>query len=309
MRSLLPLMLVLLAFAAPARADDQALQEARQLFGKGQQLYRQGHFARALEQFQQAANHARRPSITLNMAQCHRNLEHHKKAIFLYRLYLSEWARAHPDRAAPFTAEVQTHIKRLQAKLEAARRKSPPVAPRPKVGLIKVQGITVARAQVLVNDAPRAVSPVRRPIKVEPGQHEVRVEAAGHHSWRRTVTVKPGQSVALAVRLRPITTRRRSTAWLVATVAGLALAAGAETVGLYYNLRANDHFNNTEPYFEARDISVAGHVVAGSLVALSTVSLVLYLRSGRQEPASSPSLSAAVIPAAGGVTGSLGFQF
>ena len=51
---------------------------------------------------------------------------------------------------------------------------------------------------------------------------------------------------------------------------------------------------------------MAGHVVAGSLAALSVVSLVLYLRSERWE---TPPVRGTVVPLQGGLAAGLGWTF
>ncbi len=73
-----------------AQADD-ARTRARAAFVQGQTLYRQGKFGAALIAFQEAARHIKHPSVTINMAQCHRNMRRHKKALFFYKLYLTQW--------------------------------------------------------------------------------------------------------------------------------------------------------------------------------------------------------------------------
>jgi len=109
------LMLLLASTAALADHPSSSKVKARASFIQGQTLYRQGSFAQALAAFAEAARHIKHPSITINMAQCHRNLGNASKAIFFYRLYLSQWKRPYPARLVPHEREVHRHVLRLEA--------------------------------------------------------------------------------------------------------------------------------------------------------------------------------------------------
>ncbi len=297
-------LLVVLTLVLPPAAALADKAKARASFIQGQTLYRQGKFQQALEAFREAARHTRHPSITVNMAQCHRNLNQPKKALFFYKLYLSQWKRQYPDKPVTYEAEVKVHIRKLSERIQREQARRLATSP---TGHIRVLGVMVGRAQILVDDAPRGVTPLARPIKVTAGKHVVRVEAEGFHPWRGKVTVKAGAEVPVQVELKPITVRRRSTGWLVATLGTLALAAGAEAVAIAYTLEANDYFEHTEPYHDTRDMAVAMHAVAGTLAAGGIAFLALYLTSGREVPVTTT--SAAVVPLPGGAAVCLGVRF
>ena len=70
----------------------QANEKAKALFIKGSTAYNTGDFKAALASFKEALKlDPKRLSIIFNVAQCHRQLGHSKKAIFFYKLYLSYW--------------------------------------------------------------------------------------------------------------------------------------------------------------------------------------------------------------------------
>ena len=81
------LLAVLMLLPSSAVADDR---KARALFKSGAMEYRLARFDKALGLFQEALKLAYRPRIILNIAQCHRQLRQHRKALFYYRLYLTE---------------------------------------------------------------------------------------------------------------------------------------------------------------------------------------------------------------------------
>lgn len=117
--------LVLLPLAA--RADDS---KARQLFKQGAMEYRLANFDNALRHFQEALKLAYRPKIILNIAQCHRQLQHRRKALFYYKLYLTEWRRQQPARPIKYEADVRRRIAVLEARLkQQPGQPRPPAAP------------------------------------------------------------------------------------------------------------------------------------------------------------------------------------
>ena len=295
LRLLAALVLVLTPAAASADQPSGSKAQARASFVKGQTLYRQGKFAQALAAFREATRQTKHPSITINMAQCHRNLGRAKEAIFFYRLYISQWRRTYPGRPVPHEGEVKEHIIKLEAAIKQKAATRPPTV---KPGLIMVSGALAERAQVLVDDAPRGVWPMTRPISVQPGLREVRVLAEGYFPWRETVQIRAGEKREVKVDLKRIPEPRRSRVWLVAWISTLALAGGMEALGIAYQVEANGQFSQTPDHLTARNISIAGHVTAGVLAAAAVTSFVLWLNSGKVE--APPGASGALVPTSGG---------
>ena len=122
--------------------DDPKLSQAKGLFRRGEIAYRLRQFQRALKHFEQALALVNRPSVILNVAQCHRQLGQPKAALFYYKLYRTEWARQNPNRASPYAAEVARRIAELERQLARPPTKKPPAKkppakkpPPPKTGL------------------------------------------------------------------------------------------------------------------------------------------------------------------------------
>jgi len=303
--------------AGPASMSlEEARQKARELFSLAETQYRLGRFEAALEGYEAALKYRHHTSIIFNIAQCHRQLGHLERAVFFYKLFLSDWEREKPGTRPPNVSEVKGHIARLteelkkkttleqKKKIEETREQLARL-PEAKKGLILVEGITVVGAQILVGGVLRGVSPISEPIMAEVGTVEVRVEAAGFLPWRREVIVRANAETILKVGLRAIP--RKSTLWLVSTLGALALAAGAEALAIIYYKKANEHYVDTDPFRSDRTIVIVGHTLAGTFAALSATSLVLYLVSGRikpEEPA-----RAAVVPLPGGAMTVGGFRF
>ncbi|HEV8322912.1 MAG TPA: hypothetical protein VG389_14965 [Myxococcota bacterium] len=99
------------AKAPAAGKDDADTKKAKEFFKKGKLYFDSGQFDKALEEYTHAYEAKPLPGFLLNIAQCHRNLEHFDESIFFYKKYLSEV----PD--SPYRADVEAVIKEMEAKV------------------------------------------------------------------------------------------------------------------------------------------------------------------------------------------------
>ena len=131
MRTLLLGALMLFLCTSWAHADDAADKvKARALFKQAETSYRLGKFKDALAGYEAALKAAHSPTIIFNIAQCHRQLGDPRKAIFSYKLFLSDWKRMKPGTNPPNKKEVDRYIAALKVQVveqekaeEEARRK------------------------------------------------------------------------------------------------------------------------------------------------------------------------------------------
>ena len=86
-------------------------------FKKGERIYQQGEFRKALSEYKKAHQAKAHPAFIFNVAQCHRQLGEYKKALFFYRLYLSEAPKS-PNRD-----EVPRRIEEMEQKVAELTRK------------------------------------------------------------------------------------------------------------------------------------------------------------------------------------------
>jgi tetratricopeptide (TPR) repeat protein len=103
----------LLLWGGAALADSK-VEQAKRLFEAAEVHYRLGEFRPAVDSYRAAMRLAPRPNILFNIAQCFRQLKDSEKALFYYRLYLSDWRRENPGKSPPFEREVKEHITRLE---------------------------------------------------------------------------------------------------------------------------------------------------------------------------------------------------
>jgi hypothetical protein len=137
------------------------------------------------------------------------------------------------------------------------------------------------RAEVFIDGERVAVGPPGAPLMVSPGDHLVKVAAAGFRPWSRALQVEARQQIEHVVRLAPLPAGR-STFWLVSGISAAVLALGAEGAAVAFTIKTNREYVTTDPYYRFRNAAIASHAVAGALAIAAGVSFYLYWRSGRK---------------------------
>jgi hypothetical protein len=169
------------AFAAPDEptASERAIEEARARFQKGVQLFREASYEGALAEFRRAYQLAPSYRILYNIAQVQFELHDHVEALKAFRQYLSEGgSEISTDRRAQVEADIQ--------KLEG------------RVAYVEV-ATNVDGAQVLIDDVPVGLSPMKGAVLVNSGPRRVAVSKAGYGATARNITVAGGDRVKVAI--------------------------------------------------------------------------------------------------------------
>lgn len=127
-RFVLALAMVFLPATALAQSSEARIEEARDHFIRGEELYEADDFAESLTEFEIAYDlmegHPNRGMVLYNTARCHDRLRQHAEALEDYRRSLVE---ASGD--APYRDDARLRIEELRAGLEAgddAREPDPP---------------------------------------------------------------------------------------------------------------------------------------------------------------------------------------
>lgn len=175
--------------AAPARAQQSgdggaeaaagsaaARVHAQELLQRGNDLFRAGDFAEALRAYGDA--HRAFPSAKLffNIARCEESLGQRPQAVESLHAFL----RQAPDADPLVRAEAEKRMADLVRVLAALD-----VAALPANAAIALDGRTVG------------LTPLDRPVWMEPGAHRVTVERAGKPLWVTTLEGSAGITVAL----------------------------------------------------------------------------------------------------------------
>jgi hypothetical protein len=163
------------AAGTPSKAD-----LAKKHFSQGEAFYQQGEFRKALAEYKKAHAHKAHPALIFNMAQCHRQLGEYTKALFFYRLFLSE---------SPQAANKEEVLRRIREMEEKAAQKAVLEKRKGKVSVITVPGGAHVHVDRFIG-APLAKTPAV--LKFTAGQHLVVVRKKGYKTVHRSVTVRPG---------------------------------------------------------------------------------------------------------------------
>jgi tetratricopeptide (TPR) repeat protein len=146
-------LVVSLALARPALAAesrDAKAAEARAEVAKATLHYKLGRFEEALAAYTRAYELFDAPALLFNIAQCHKNLRNHERAIFFFQGYLRE--ETDPKRRAL----AEDLLAKSRAELQRQRNEPPPPPPLP------VPQAPVAEEAPKV-EPPKLVLPARDP--------------------------------------------------------------------------------------------------------------------------------------------------
>jgi hypothetical protein len=182
--ALTPLVTSLDAVAVPDAAppsDSASVDEARQRFQKGVQLFKEYSFEAALAEFRKAYQLAPSYRVLYNVAQVHYELHNYVDALKAFRQYLNEGGA---DVPAERRAQVEADIRKLEG----------------RVGYLEVVA-NVDSGQVSVDDVPVGMLPMKSPILVNPGVRRVSVNKPGFGTSARNVTIAGGDHAKVEVEL------------------------------------------------------------------------------------------------------------
>lgn len=155
--------------------------QAKAEFEKAQLHYRLGRFEEALQSYSRAYELFRAPALLFNIGQCHKNLQHHERAIFFFEGYLREEANAEKRALA------QELIAASRAQLERERSEPPRIEPTPSAVAPPVEPRPVVAPPpppVAVTEAP--APPPAAPVLVtapETPEDQPADERPLHRTW------------------------------------------------------------------------------------------------------------------------------
>jgi hypothetical protein len=170
------------ALAAPdTPAPDSPVEEARQHFQKGVQLFKEWAYDAALAEFRRAYQIAPSYRVLYNIAQVYYELHNYVDALKAFRQYLSDGG-----------TEIQNE-RRVQVEAEIRKLEG-------RVGYIEVTS-NVEGAQLSVDEVPVGTLPLRTPILVNPGVRRVSATKTGYGMTARNVTIAGGDRAQVQLSL------------------------------------------------------------------------------------------------------------
>jgi hypothetical protein len=167
---------------APASAHAQDEAAARALFSDGRRLMKAGRYEDACAKFEAAKKLYTSSGLLLNLAACHEHLNRTASA-------WAEFGDAAFAASSSGRGSDEAEAKRRQAALE------------PKLTRVAIRVTAPVQDEVVRRDgAPIDRAAWESAIPVDPGQHTLTAEAAGHTSWSATINaVEPGKTVTVEV--------------------------------------------------------------------------------------------------------------
>jgi len=202
-------LLLALALAAPAVADE-ASDQARASFQKGQTEYNLGNYADAAKHFEETYRLKPVPALLFNIAQCYRFIGNLEKAVQTYRAYL---------RTAPAGDRNIALAKELLGQVEtalASRNKAESSAPH---GLAAAPPVT---GPATTPPAPASAAPA--PAEKTPEKPAVQVAVAAAPAPEPRKAAAPAEAVSASA---PPPARTRLYTWVAAGASAVALVGGA----------------------------------------------------------------------------------
>ncbi len=160
------------AVATPAPLSESLTGEAKAEYDAGKILYEDGDYAGSSLKFQRAYELSKDPRLLWNRAAAEKNLRHYVLVSELVRGYLTEGAAFISDTDRADGEALLVTVGAFVAKLQITA--SHPGA------TISIDGKSVGTA------------PLKEPVQVDMGQHEVKVELGGYKAITRPVQVAGG---------------------------------------------------------------------------------------------------------------------
>jgi tetratricopeptide (TPR) repeat protein len=176
---LTPLLLVVLTWVAPCRADDKA--EAKKHFQAGVTLIKAEDFAGAAAAFENSVRLFPTRTSLFNLANCYKALQRYGEALATVRRLEREFG----DKLGP---ELEAEARTFSASIENL------------VGRLGIDARPAGTA-ITVDGRPVGRSPLGEDVLLGPGDHEVELSLEGFEPVRRTVRVESRGKVAISVGL------------------------------------------------------------------------------------------------------------
>jgi hypothetical protein len=166
--------------AAPA-GGKSPVEEARDRFSRGVQLFHEGSFEASLAEFQKAYQLAPSYRLHYNIAQVQYELHDYVESLRAFWKYLAQGGN---DVAPARRTEVEGEIKKLEK----------------RVAFLSITS-TVDGAQIAVDGVPMGISPFSAPVLVNPGARRVTATKAGFVPAQSAVTAAGGERLQVALQL------------------------------------------------------------------------------------------------------------
>jgi hypothetical protein len=177
------------SFAAPQGSPEArskpttqaAINEAQGRFRRGLELYEEGNLSAAVAELKRAYEIAPNYRVLYDIAQIDFELQNYPSALTWFEKYLNEGGPNVPE------------TRRAQVEKEMAKLRT-------RIGTIEI-AISVADAEISVDDAPVGKSPLALPVAVSTGRRRVSATKEGYATVTRQLEVAGGDHIRLVLEL------------------------------------------------------------------------------------------------------------
>lgn len=268
----------------------QNVEQARERFQRGVELYKDGNFEAALAEFTRAYELAPSYRILYNLAQTQMERHDSVEALRLLREYLAQGG-------SEISAERRAEVERDQQALQK------------RVAELRVT-LDVAGAELMVDGVVAGVTPLKAPLWINSGVRQISARKAGYRTAVKSLSVPGGEPISLTLQLereaplptpsasprapRSNTERGVSTGTWLGLGATALLTGGAVTFGLL-TLQADrrldrelDHFPGSTSRMDNRrhqlkTLALVTDGLAGAAVIAAGATVYLALSSPTHE--------------------------
>ncbi|MCU0664698.1 MAG: PEGA domain-containing protein [Myxococcota bacterium] len=169
--------------ATSSEAQGKAEDEARRTFDAAVALFAKRDYKAALQEFERSQALSPKPVVLFNIAMCHKALDNFVQTAELLESYLADGSDSSPWRRAKAMKSLEElDLKTVRIELDVAQ----------------------ADARVLLDSSLRGTTPLKRPMRLLPGEHVVRVEKDGFAPFVTLVDGAAGDSLRFDVSLQPL---------------------------------------------------------------------------------------------------------
>jgi hypothetical protein len=170
--------------ASPESAADATVEQAREHFLRGVELYREGNYRAAIIEFERAYSIAPNYKVLFNIGQAYLELQDYAAALTAFERFSSEGGADLTDQQK---SDVEAEIKKLAGRIA-------------RVELT----VNVPAATISVDDVTVGRSPLAKPMTLSTGRHKIVVTREGYVPETRMVDLAGGDARQLQVDLRKL---------------------------------------------------------------------------------------------------------
>lgn len=273
-------------------------------FQAGSSYYKQGRYTDAIREFREAYDLSKKPALLYNIAQALERLGRTQDAVSYYERYLKE-SKSTDQTLAAKIVNLKKAIRSTAVAIDC----------------------NVKGASVLIDSKIVGTTPLRSPMPVGSGTHEIRVEKSGYQAFIAQLGVSSGSTLRVRANLVPSAQqtnvghgsaagasngRSHLWSWVSFGVAGASILTGAITGVMALGKADDAQTSNDAKADGAKTLALVSDITIAVGVAAAVTGVVLWFVQGSSSESRGPKsagiiLTPAIGPSYGGVAATFAF--